>query len=119
MRRAIPGLVEPLPARRGRVPSSAHSFWRVPCLGGRRTPKGFPLLTDKPDIARSRTADLSWVNTPDWSAHTAVARRSFEDRFLKMAGGGAKGAAKLRAAHFKSMWLKSAAVRGARKAEGA
>jgi hypothetical protein len=67
-------------------------------------------------LKRSRASDLSWGNTPDWTARTTPARRAAEDRFLKLADGDPKRAEKLRAAHFKNMHLRSAATRRAKAA---
>ncbi|MGO9928084.1 MAG: hypothetical protein ACLPLP_18670 [Mycobacterium sp.] len=69
-----------------------------------------------PDLSKSRAADLSWANTTDWPARTAPARKAFEERFLKLAEGDPKRAAKLREAHFKQMRAKSLATRRAKAA---
>jgi hypothetical protein len=65
-------------------------------------------------LAHSRAADISWGQTTDWSARTGPARQAAEARFLKLAGGDPKRAAKLRDAHYKNMQLKSIAARKAK-----
>lgn len=62
-------------------------------------------------------AHESWANTEDRPARTANARRAFDDKFLKQAGGDPKRAEHLRKAHYARLALKSARAR--RKQSGA
>jgi hypothetical protein len=75
-------------------------------------PNPDPLLS----LQRSCASNISWGHTADRSKRTAPAREAFENRFLELAGGDQKRAAKLREAHFQNMRAKSLAVRQAKAA---
>lgn len=61
----------------------------------------------------------SWAQTPDRSARTSPARKAFEDKFLKEAGGDVKAAESARKAFYLRLVEKSVAARKARKQNGA
>jgi hypothetical protein len=77
-------------------------------------------LTDQSDsllsLKRSKAANIGWGRTPDWPKRTENGRQAANDRFLTMAGGDPKRAAKLRQAHYQNMAEKSVAARRAKAA---
>ena len=77
-------------------------------------------MTDQTDallsLKRSRASNESWAATADWSGRTANGRKAADDRFLALANGDPKRAAKLRQVHYQKMAERSVAVRKARAA---
>ena len=68
--------------------------------------------------ARKLAAHMSWADTQDRTARTAVSngRRAFNDKFLAEAGGDPVRAEHLRKAFFARLALKSAQARRANRA---
>lgn len=82
-----------------------------------------PIPESERSLIASINAHKSWANTPDRAARTAAARRKFRDRFEQEVdpegtlapAERARRAENARRAYYKSLALKSAQVRRARR----